>query len=404
MGARQLALLLGSLAFGISAPVLAQAPGEGSGEIEMEGDPPAPDQPTEQQPTEEQPTEPPPVVKDAKVAKKWLQAAAQLVKKGDQLAKKNDEAGAKTQYENAVTAYGKAIEASEDAAALPLNYDLAIAEDKAGLTIQALAHLEIVVAATDVKPAIMKKAQAKLDELSMKVGVVTLTIEPAGTQISIDGNLVGEAPMTTPLTLMPGTHTVSMTAVGYQPKDVELKIEAGSESERKITLDPVPIVVKKEPVYEPPPEKPPVPPSKLPLYIGGGATVALALGATVTGILAIREHSTFTSPDSTSPERKDAQVAGRNLSHAADICLGGAVVAGAFTAYWYMFKWKPAHRSFEDHGKQPATPAGPHDEDASLGSPRRARTAERSAVLGPKVQVVPWVQPESGGLVVAGSF
>ncbi|NVB77830.1 MAG: PEGA domain-containing protein [Kofleriaceae bacterium] len=383
MGARRLALLLGSVLLGISAPVLAQAPGGDSGEIEMEGDQPAPDEPTEQEPTE-----PAPVVKDPKVAKTWLKAAAQLVKKGDQLAKKNDAAGAKTQYDNAITAYQKAIEASEEAAAVPITYELALAEDKAGSTVDALAHLKVVAAAQGQKPDLMKKAQAKLDELSMKVGIVTLSIEPAGTQISIDGNAVGEAPLATPLTLMPGTHTVSMTAVGYQPKDVELKVEAGSESERKIALEAVPIVTK-PPVLEPEPEKPKAEaPSMMPVYIGGGATAAFAIGAAVTGILAVGKHNTFTSPDSTSPERKDAQVQGKNLALVSDICLGGAVVAGAFTAYWYLFKWKPAHRAYEDRDKPAAAPVAP-DVDAALV---------------PKINVVPWVQPDAGGLVVAGSF
>ena len=79
--------------------------------------------------------------------------------------------------------------------------------------------------------------------------------------------------MKEPLVLMPGTVTVSLTAVGYQPKDVEIKIEAGSESERKITLDPVPVVIKQVVKDEPEPEPvKPKPPSKLPLYIGAGVT------------------------------------------------------------------------------------------------------------------------------------
>lgn len=397
MGARRLALILGSFTWCVSVPALAQAPGDGSdsgGEIEMEGDQPTPppDQPTPppDQPTEptqpQQPSEPAPVVKDPKVAKKWLQAATQLVKKGDQLAKKNDAAGAKTQYDLAITAYQKSIEVSEDAAAVPVLFELAVTEDKAGSTLDSLTHLKVVLAAQGQKPDLMKKAQAKLDEVSMKVGIVTLTITPAGAQILINDKESGESPLPAPLTLMPGTYTVSLTAGGYLSKDIELKVEAGSESERKIDLEPKPIV--KQPAYvEPEKPKTVFVPSKLPLYIGGGATVALALTATVTGILAVSEHGTFTSPDSNSPERKDAQVAGKNLAMVTDICLGTAVAAGAFTAYWYMFRYKPAARAYEDRDK-PA-PTGPHDESASVE---------------PKINVAPWVQPQVGGLAVFGQF
>ena len=337
------------------------------GEIDMDPDPtPAPAE-GEAQPA---PTDQP-VVKDPKVAKKWQQAADLLVKKGDQLTKKGDTAGAKTQYDNAITAYGKAIEASDD---VSLNYYLAIAEDKAGNTVDALKHLKLVLSAqAGVKPDIMKKAQAKQDEMSMKVGLVTLSIEPEGTQVSIGGQVIGEAPLKEPLVLMPGTVTVTLTAVGYQPKDVELKPEAGSESERKIALDPVPVVIKQVVKEEPEPE--PVkaqPPSKMPLYIGAGVTGALVVTATITGIMAVGQHGTFTDPMSNASERVDAQSSGRTLAHVTDICIAGGVVAAGFTAYWYLKKYKPASAAF----------------------------SERQA----KLDVVPWVQPEAGGLVAVGSF
>lgn len=334
------------------------------GEIDMDPDP-------DPQPAETTPPPDQPVAKDPKVAKTWLKAADQLVKKGDQLAKKGDAAGAKTQYDNAVTAYGKAIEASDD---VSLNYQLAIAEDKAGNTADAMKHLKLVAAAqAGVKPDVIKKAQTKLDEMSMKVGLLTLTIDPEGTQISIGGQPVGEAPMKEPLVLNPGTVTLSLTAVGYQPKDVEIKIEAGSESERKITLDPVPVVIKQVVKEEPTPEpEKPQPPSKLPLYIGAGVTGALVITATVTGIMAVGQHGTFTDPMTKASDRLDAQSNGRTLAHVTDICIAGGVVAAGFTAYWYLKKYKPATAAF----------------------------SERQA----KLEVVPWVQPEAGGVVAVGSF
>lgn len=337
------------------------------GEIDMDPDPtPAPAEGEAQPPPADQP-----VVKDPKIAKKWQQAADQLVRKGDQLAKKGDAAGAKTQYDNAITAYGKAIEASDD---ISLNYQLALAEDKAGNTADAIKHLKVVLAAqAGVKPDVMKKAQAKEDELSMKVGMLTLTIDPEGAQIAIAGQPVGEAPLKEPLVLMPGTVTLSLTAVGYQPKDVEIKVEAGSESERTIKLDPVPVVIKPVEKSEPEPEpEKPNPPSKMPLYIGAGVTGALVVTATITGIMAVSQHGTFTDPMTNANDRLDAQSNGRTLAHVTDICLVGGVAAAGFTAYWYLKKYKPASAAF----------------------------SERQA----KLDVVPWVQPEAGGLVAVGSF
>ncbi|HEY5945677.1 MAG TPA: PEGA domain-containing protein, partial [Kofleriaceae bacterium] len=338
MGNRRLALFVGaSLCF--SASVFAQ-PAEG--EIEMEGEQPPADQPA-QQPSDQ----PQPVVKDPKVAKKWQQAGDVLMKKGDYLTGKG-KPEAKQHYENAVTAYQKAIEASDD---VSLNYQLALAEDKAGMTPDAMKHIKLVIAAQGIKPALMKNAQTKLDELSMKVGLVTLVITPEGTQVSLEGKLVGEAPMTDPLVLMPGTHRVSLTAVGFQPKDIDLKIEAGSESERKIALEPVPVVNKPEGPEEPetPLIEQPKGPNKLPMYIGAGTAAGLTLIATVTGIVAIVKHGTYTDTNATPTERADAQSSGKTFAHVTDICLVGAVGAAAFTAYWYQYKYRPHVHAAAEH-------------------------------------------------------
>ena len=267
------------------------------------------------------------------------------------------------------------MEASDD---VTITYALAIAEDKAGNAPDAMKHLKALAAAQGMKPDLVKKAQAKLDELSMKVGLVTLQITPDGTQISLAGKVVGEAPMTEPLVLMPGTVTLSLAAVGYQPKDIELKIEAGSESERKIGLEPVPIVTK--PVEQEQPETPvvegPKKPNLMPIYIGGGATITFTIVATITGIMAVGEHSTYVDPMATKQERADAQSSGRTLAHVTDVCLVGAIGAAAFTTYWYLYKIKP----------------------------QQSAQAERQALNRSKVDVVPWVQPQAGGLVAVGSF
>jgi hypothetical protein len=217
-------------------------------------------------------------------------------------------------------------------------------------------------------------------------------IVPEGATVSIGGTQVGEAPMSEPLVLMPGTVTVSFAAVGYQPKDVELKIEAGSESERKITLEPVPIVTKPDIIDEERPEPEPTPtdkgPNMLPIYIGGGATIGLTVAATITGIMAVGKHSTYvdTDPAITPVERADAQSSGKTLALVTDLCIVGAIGAAGFTAYWYIYKWKPKH-------------------DASKERPaEEAHRRPRRGNLAPKVGMAPWVQPQAGGLVLAGAF
>ncbi len=113
------------------------------------------------------------------------------------------------------------------------------------------------------------------------------------------------------------------------------------------------------------------------LYLGAGATGVFALTATITGIAAISQHHAYTDPTFTASERSDAQSTGRRLAHITDLCWIGAIASAAFTAYWYMYKYKPAL-------------------DAAPGA-----TPAREV---PKVDVIPWVQPDGSGLTVAGSF
>jgi hypothetical protein len=330
------------------APTLAFAD-----DVEMEGDPPAQ------------------IVKDPKVAKKWLQAAQQLVQKGDAAtrAKKTDDA--KTNYENAITAYEKSIEAGDDP---NVYFDLAVVEEKAGKLDRAATHFRTLIKAQGARADLVKKATARFDDLTTKTGLVTIIAKPEGATISISGNEVGKTPLAEPLVLMPGTYSFAIMADGHVTKEVELKIEAGSESERTIQLEegksePPPKREPERPIEKPIAAAPPAGPDKLPLYVGAGAAGGFVLIATITGIMAVGKHSTFEDENASPGARADAKDAGKTLAVVTDICIVGALAAGGFTAYWYFRKYKPAQQKMET-----------------------------------KTAVVPWVKPDAGGLSLAGSF
>ncbi len=337
--------------------------------------------------------EPPPAapVKDPKLARKWLLAGQQLLQKGDGQTRAKRLDDAKTSYENAVTAFEKSIEVGEDLGTHAL---LADALDKLGKHDLAVKHYRVVVNAQEgVRADVQKKAAAKLDEALLKVGIVTLNVKPDGTTITLAGVELGKAPLPEPLVLMPGTYAVGFQVEGYQPREAELNIEAGSESERTIELEPVKIVqapIKDEEPIAPPP--PPPPPSRLPLYAGAGAAATLLGVATVTGILAIGRHGTYTATDATAEERADARSSGKTLALVTDLALVGGLAAGGFTAYWYFFKYRPA---LEKPAEQ--RPAGP------VEATRRGR-GRRDGAQSTKVDVIPWVQPDASGLTLVGVF
>ena len=316
-------------------------------------------------------------VKDPAIAKRWQQAGIKLVQKGDQLTRAGKPDEAKAQYENALIAYQKAIEASDDQS---LYFDLASVEDKLGMFVPALKHYRLVAAATTgIKPELVKKASAKRDEDAGKVGVVTLTVKPDGATVMLGGTELGLAPLPEPLVLLPGTYALSFDAPGFQHKEAELKIEAGSESERAIELDEMKIVVQPmvaEHVRDVPAAAPHAP-SRLPLYVGGGVAIGLAGVAVVTGILAIGQHGDYTSADTNTLDRIDAKANGEHLALATDILLGTAVVAAGFTTYWYFVKYK---------GSKPK------------------QESSRTAPMITKLDVAPWVQSQTGGVLLGGAF
>ncbi|MBA3460275.1 MAG: PEGA domain-containing protein [Deltaproteobacteria bacterium] len=339
-------------------------------------------------PPDDAPPAPVVVPKDPKLAKKLQTTAQQLEKKGDYSTRKNKPDEAKGHYEAALNAYTKAVELADDAGVLAMRYELGIVLDKLGKhDLAAIQMRTVVKAQTAIKPDILKKATAKYDELSMKIGLVTLTVNTEGATISLNGVEIAKSPLPEPLVFMPGTYTLSFAADGYQPKDSEIKVEEGSETERAIELEPIKIVVT--PITtEPEPTVPdvkPKEPSLLPVYVGGGLTVALGVTGIITGIMAKSQHSTYVAGDSTKVERDDAKANGETLANVTDVLLISAVAAGGFTAYWYFFKYKPAKRK---QGEQPSGPG------------RRAPNAPDIS----KVDVVPWVQTTGGGFSVLGSF
>lgn len=365
-------------------------------EIEMEGDPPAKPDPAKPDPAKDpkpadKPAEPPttptdpsqPVVKDPKLAKKVATTAQQAAAKGDQLTKQKKLDEAKVSYEAAVSAYTKAIELGDD---LNLHYELALVEDKLGKFAVAATRLRTLAkATTGVRPDVPKKAATKLTELVAKLGTVTLVIKPEGTTITLGETEVGKSPLAEPLLLMPGAYSFQLQADGFQSKTVELTVEAGSESERGIDLEPIKISIDTKPPVDPTPPPPkPQPPSKLPLLIGAGATGGFLVATIVTGLMAKGKHDTFVAPETAPFDRELAAFDGKNFAKASDILLIGTVAAAGFTATWYFFKYRKGQAKLHE---MPRSSGNPDD-------PQRS-----------KVMMMPWVSGQgTGGLTLRGGF
>jgi hypothetical protein len=278
-------------------------------------------------------------------AKRWMAAGDTLIKKGDQLAKKGKASEAQSQYERALLSYQKALEASGNA---QVYYAIAAAEEKLGRPRDALLHYRKVTLEVTGNAKLLELANERLGALSMEVGLFTASVDPEGADLAIDGTSVGKAPMTEPIVLDPGTYTLVITADGYQPLEVKLAIEGGSESERSFKLDPVPVVFEKpkeaprKVVAKPAASKP----SSTAVWVGGISTIALTAVATTTGLLALGKHKDFEDETKNPSVREDARVAGKRLALVTDLCTIGAVIGAAYTTYYYFGVYRPRMRKF----------------------------------------------------------
>jgi hypothetical protein len=337
--------------------------------------PPPPDDPEEiEMDPQDPPPAPPAPIGDPKLAQRLAAAALVSSQKGDYLVRAKRVADARPHFEAAVAAYEQAIAANDSDAAL--YFELAIVEEKLDRVIPAINHHKHVIASTTAKPDLIAKATKQLAVLMGKVAVITVAVKPEGATIRIDGAEIGKAPLAQPIIVVPGVYKLAFEADGYRPGELEVSAEAGTQGERTFELEAIPVIFEK-PVVDPPPvvvAPPKKPPTKLPLYLGAGAALALGVTSTITGLLAVGEHNTFTAPESPNRDRIAARDAGRRLALISDLTMLGALGAGAFTAYWYVFKYRPAQRKFV------------------------------SESVAPKATLVPWVQPEGAGIAAVGSF
>jgi PEGA domain len=225
---------------------------------------------------------------------------------------------------------------------------MALVEEKLGMKLDALAHYEALAATTGdvVDEAARQLARERILELELEVATIVVTVEPVGARVLVDGREVGVAPLTRPIRVAPGTHTLEITLAGYDSVDKSLDLQAGDRVEETHRLSADDLV---PPPEDPRPRPVPVDPEleeahasrKQVLIASLGFTGVFTVGAVVTGILAVAAHGRYGDPGASVGEREDARSSGRTLAITTDILIGGALIAGGFATYWYFARVRP---------------------------------------------------------------
>lgn len=310
-------------------------------------------------------------------ARKLLKSGDQKLRRGDGFAQRGKGEQARQAYEEALTEYQTAFDTYPQP---QIYFPIARAEEKLGRWMDAYRHYtQLLEEAEGLNEQVKGTVRARLNEVRTHLAAFKFKVTPEGATISVDGNEIGTAPLSDAFWVEPGEHSFAITAEGYSPREGTADLAAGDVLEEEINLEAIPDVPKIKPKKNIPknePEPPQV--SRLPLWVGLGATGVLAAATTFTGVYAVKKHGTFTDDLEDPDAREDARSSGRKLAFTTDALLLATLASGAFTAYYYYGVYRPKQERLEQE---------------SAG-----QAAKES------VWITPYAGDDGGGLAIGGRF
>jgi tetratricopeptide (TPR) repeat protein len=190
--------------------------------------------------------------------------------------------------------------------------------------------------------------QADLAQLAGKIARLSVQVEQAGAQVSVDGVAVGRSPLAEPLVVDVGEHRVQIELPGYVAQSQTFTLAGGDRRETTVVLQAQPLVPAPAPVEakrDKPrvaPATPRAPSSHQSTWVGVGwaSTGVLAAGALVSGGLGasavgdLRELRGTLGTSRSALDQAEARASSRLLI--ADVLGGAALVAGGVTLYFQL--------------------------------------------------------------------
>lgn len=193
----------------------------------------------------------------------------------------------------------------------------------------------------DLAPA--EREQVKGDLVTLKTGLVRVEVRvnvagatlvdvrtPAlGVPIS---NTYGPIQGSIELGLRPGNHTITIKAASHEPATWEFDAPPGSSQARAIELHKPAPVVRAAPALER------IRPIPTRVFAVGGASLGLAVGGAVTGVLALGKRAEFDrANDGRAPTRAQSlKTTGQALDITTDVLFATALVGAGVTTYLYL--------------------------------------------------------------------
>ncbi len=88
---------------------------------------------------------------------------------------------------------------------------------------------KFLVGASDASPEAIADARKAVAELKPKLGRVQIECQTSGAEVSIDGKVVGQAPLLDPIWVMPGRHQITAVSPEASPAVETITVVAGME-------------------------------------------------------------------------------------------------------------------------------------------------------------------------------
>jgi hypothetical protein len=179
----------------------------------------------------------------------------------------------------------------------------------------------------EVAPERRTEVETLVKDIRPRIGHIAVKSNVDGAVVAIDDVQIGTTPLARPVDVNPGTRKVTVSKTGYIPQTQAVTV-AGSETDNvALTIQPTATVTIKKGVSPWP-------------FVLWGTTAALAVGAGVTGYLALKNSDDLnTLNNQTPPAGVDAATYAKQLeskrgdmrtfSIVADSLTAGAIVVGA---------------------------------------------------------------------------
>lgn len=234
-----------------------------------------------------------------------------------------------------------------------------------------------------------KDVEAEIATLSKRIATLTIQTSEPGATVTIDDRAVGTSPLE-PIVVSSGRRKISATLPGRAPATTTVDLAGGDKKTIALEIPPAPGAGGPPAGTSPPPDE--EEPSPIPMVVMWSVTGAVAVGAVITGSLALGASSDVEEELGRFPGNADslasASDSASTLGLVTDILIGTAVVSAGVATYFtvdYVFA------SEDGAAEEEAVPAS--DEEAARN--RRAHappTGTARVVVSPR------------GLAFAGTF